>query len=464
MASLKLRVGDIIFSVDKTLLTENCEYFRALFQSGMIECQQEEIHLRGLSARGFLITLAVLGGERPILTCDDIIEAIECAAFLQVPSLAKHLINLINSNNCIVMYHTAATFGLMDLYHSSALFIRDMYSDLEEDLRCLPEELVEYILSLMPTTFVAVASHSPTNQLLQDSSRTLCYLDEEEKEWKVLTDLPVEASTSMAGVSVLDNKLYIVGGVRGVNKQVVDSCFCYNALTDSWSKFSSPQQLRYSLTLIGHGDHLYAIGGEYERRIISSVEKYQVSVDTWSFTSRLPRPAASPACAKAMGRIFVCLWKPMDTTDIYEFDVGKEEWFLATTLIREQSYGHCMVAHRDNLYVMRNGPSDDFLRCMIDCYNTTTGQWTALAGQYVNSKGALFTATVRGDSVFTVNRMLTLVYSIEENKWKPRKEMKGFPRSGSMQTFLLRLPTNSSQLTCKCILKERDHNVENVNV
>ncbi|KAL4624908.1 kelch repeat and BTB domain-containing protein 13-like [Arapaima gigas] len=441
-ACLKVGVEKRTFTVDRALLTEHCEYFRALFQSGMKECHQEEIHIRGLSASGFSIMLRVLGGERPILDGDDLVLAIESAAFLQVGLLTKHLIDITNSDNCLLMFHTAAEYGLLDLYRSTALFIRDMYRDLEGDLRCLPEELIEYIESLIPSVFVAVGTHSSctADELPHAATRTICYLDEDKKEWKVLTSLPKEASTSMAGVTVLSNKLYIVGGIYGVHKQIVEACFCYDPVGDTWSTIASPQQLRYNFTLVGHEDRLYAIGGEYERRVMSSVEAFDISTGSWSFVCHLPRPATSAACAVAMSRIFVCLWKPMETTDIYEYAPARDTWVLVTTLVRHQSYGHCMVAHRDNLYVMRNGPSDDFLRCMIDCYNVTSGQWMALPGHYANSKGALFTAVVRGDSVFTVNRTLTLEYAIEDNKWKPKSEMKGFPRSGSMWTFLLRLP------------------------
>ncbi|RXM92955.1 Kelch repeat and BTB domain-containing protein 13 [Acipenser ruthenus] len=419
MATLHVKVEDSLFAIDKVLLSENCEYFHALFESGMRECQQEEIHLLGLSARGFDIMLKVLGGERPALDCDEIIEAVECAAFLQVKSLVKHLINLVNSNNCIEMYHAAST------------------------------------------TFIAVGAYSPT--FVQDSLRSVCYLDEDSKTWKTLTDLPAEASTALAGVTVLDNKLYIVGGVYGVSKQAVELSFCYDPERNTWSHFSSPQQLRYNLTLMGHNGYLYAIGGEYDRRIISSVERYHVSTDTWSFVSPLPRPAAGAACAQAMGRMFVCLWKPIDTTDIYEYDPDRDQWLLITTLIRPQSYGHYMVAHRDNLYVMRNGPSDDFLRCMIDCFNITTLQLTVMAGQYVNSKGALFTSAVKGDSVFTVNRMLTLVYSVEEKMWKPKKEMQGYRWCGSLLTCFLRLPkTSSDDLSTDCIIHTGQQEPEDI--
>ncbi|XP_041704541.1 kelch repeat and BTB domain-containing protein 13 [Coregonus clupeaformis] len=445
IAKIKLVVEGAVFTEERDFLVESCEYFQALYRSGMKECRQEEIHLKGLCARGFLIALVVLRGERPILDADEIVEAIECAAFLQVESLAKHLMDLIDSDNCLLMYHTAATFGLMALYHAAALFIRNMYHDLEVEVRkSLPTELVAYIESLVPSTFVAVGAHSTcgVDETIHAGNRTLCYLDDDGKTWKVLTDLPPEASTSMAGVTVLDNKLYVVGGiqVRGARKYAVDSCFCYSVEADQWTMIASPKQLRYNFSLVGLDGCLYAIGGEYERTIMSSVETYEVVTGRWSFVAHLPQPVAGAACTKGMGRIFVCLWKPMETTEIYEYLPRKDQWLLVSTLIRHQSYGHAMVAHRDNLYVMRNGPQDDFLRCMMDCYNLTTGQWTALPGHFANSKGSLFTAVVRGDSAYTLNRTMTLEYAIEGKTWKPRNQMKGFPRSGSLWTFFLRLP------------------------
>ncbi|XP_028678587.1 kelch repeat and BTB domain-containing protein 13 [Erpetoichthys calabaricus] len=454
MTTLHIIVENVCFSVDRSLAVKGSEYFRALFQSGMRECQQKEISLQGLTASSFNIMLRVLRGERPLLNCEEIVEAVECAAFLQVETLEQHLSNIINSTNCLVMCHSASVYGLLNLYHTSALFIRDMYLDLKESLECMPEDVVDYIESLSPSTFVAVVAHSPSLEFLQDFSRTICYLDEDEKTWKTLTELPVDVSTFLAGITVLDNKLYIVGGVYGASKKAVEYSFCYDVDSNTWSKFSNPQQLRYNLTLTGKEGYLYAIGGEYEKTVISSVEKYDISKGTWSFCSHLPQPAAGAACAQAMSRIFLCLWKPLDTTDIYEYKPRNDSWTLITTLIRQQSYGHCMVAHRDNLYVMRNGPSDDFLRCMIDCFNITTNNWTALAGQYVNSKGALFTASVKGDWVFTVNRMLTLVYSIEENKWKPKKEMKGYPRGGSIQTCFLRLPQRKKDQFIKSVTND----------
>lgn len=440
---VRVRVEGSCFTVERDLLARNSSYFCALFQSGMIESNQDELHLKGgVCARGFLITLAVCRGEIPDLSDpDELVEAVECAAFLQVACLEQHLCNIIDSDNCLLLYKAASIFGVHALFHDAAVFLCDAFEDLKEVAETtIPEELLEYSQSLSPTSFIALGTHSPSMEMLHDSFRVVCYLDEQEEEWKHLTNLPTLCSTSMAGVAVLDNRLYIVGGVYGYGKDTVDGSFCYDPNSGVWTALPGPQQPRYDFTLLGHEGRLFAIGGEFQKRTISSAESYNVEKGEWTFIENAPRPVASAACSVARRRMFVCFWKPPDTTDIYEYIPVKNEWKLETTMIKPQSYGHCMAAHRDNLYVMRNGPCDDFLRCLMDCYNITTGQWTALPGHYINSKGALFTAMVRGDCVFTVKHMLTLVYTITGDGWKPRRQMKGFPKSGSLWTCLLRLP------------------------
>ncbi|XP_017159388.1 kelch repeat and BTB domain-containing protein 13 [Poecilia reticulata] len=447
---LKVNVNGNIFSVDRTIMADNCEYFRALFQSGMRECQQEEVQLQSVGVQGFLVLLRVLQGEQPMLNSDQIVESIECTAFLQVPALTKHMMNIISSENCLLMYHTAAVYGVWELSHHSALFIRDMYADLKEDVHALPRQMVEYLESVSPSSYMAVCSHSPSSELLHDVQRTVCYLDEEHR-WRTLTQLPLSTSTTMAGVAVLDNKLYIIGGVHDVSKRVVETGFCYNPTDDTWSTICGPQQLRYSFTLIGLEGCLYALGGKFNMKDLSSVERLQMSEGTWGFVSALPCQAASVVSAVAMNRIFICLWRGRGATDVHKYVPEDDRWLLVTTLIRQQSYGLCMVGHRDNLYMMRNGPGEDFLLCVMDCYNLTSGQWTAMSGHYSNSKGSLFTAVVKGDSVFTLSRHVTTEYRVEKTQWRRKREMEGFGRVGSIYTFQMRLPKHTVSLGDRCL-------------
>lgn len=435
-------VGGQLFQAEQGLLVEHCGFFRGLFRSGMREARAAEVRLGALSADGFRTALQVLRGQRPALAAEDeLLQAVECAAFLQAPALARFLEHSLTSDNCTLLCDAAAAFGLHDVFHSAALFIRDGARELAAGL-ALPEARA-YVAALRPSCYVALSTHTPAPGFLEDASRTMCYLDEEEDAWRTLAALPLEASTMLAGVATLGNKLYIVGGVRGASKEVVELGFCYDPDDGTWCEFPSPHQPRYDPALAGFDGCLYAIGGEFQRTPVSSVERYDPAAGCWSFVADLPQPAAGVPCTQARGRLFVCLWRPADTTTIMEYVAQTDAWQPVAELRRPQSYGHCMVAHRDNLYVVRNGPCDDFLHCAIDCLNLVTGQWTALPGQFVNSKGALFTAAVRGDTVYTVNRVSTLLYAIGGGTWPLLREKIGFPRPGSLQTFLLRLPAGA---------------------
>lgn len=224
---MQVWVDGQLFQAEQSLLVEHCGFFRGLFRSGMREARAAEVRLGALSAAGFGTALRVLRGERPALVADDeLLQAVECAAFLQAPALARFLEHSVTSDNCSLLCDAAAAFGLRDVLHSAALFIRDGSHELVAELE-LPEARA-YVAALRPSTYVAVSTHTPTPGFLEDASRTMCFLDEEEDAWRTLAALPLEASTLLAGVATLGNKLYIVGGVCGASKEVVELSFCYD--------------------------------------------------------------------------------------------------------------------------------------------------------------------------------------------------------------------------------------------
>ncbi|KAJ3608510.1 hypothetical protein NHX12_025557 [Muraenolepis orangiensis] len=454
-SSLRVRVEESWFVADRALLAAHSDFFRALFRWETAgDGRPDELRLRGgVSARGFLVMLAVCRGE-PVSLRDpeELWDAVECAAFLQTEVLTQCLCDLVDSDTCLELYAAAHVFGVRQLFCAAALHLCDAREDLWEDaLAALPEELLAHARSLSPASFVAVGTHTPTAAGTRDSSfRAVLRLDEEgEGEWRHLTHLPALCSTALAGVAVLHDRLYVVGGVHGYNKETLDGGFCYDPGADAWSTVPGPTEPRCDFTLLGHQGRLYAVGG---RRLAggettAAAEAFDVASGAWSPVRSAPRPVGSAACASARRRMFVCFWRPPDATDVYEYASGEDAWTLLTTLRRPQSYGHCMVGHGSRLYVMRNGPGDDFLRCVMDRYDLATGQWSALPGFYVNSKGALFTARVRGDSVLTVKSMLTLVYRVtERDGWRPRRQMSGFPEKGGL-TAMEKAPCGCSQPT-----------------
>ncbi|XP_078473429.1 kelch repeat and BTB domain-containing protein 13 [Lampetra fluviatilis] len=439
---LRVTVEGVVFEVNRSRMAEHCDYFGALFRSGMRECQRDELEITGcITANGFSIMLRVLDDGATPLRADDVVDAVEAAGFLQVSALVAYLSAAVDSDNCVEMLVAASEYGVERARRCAAHFVRDVLDEprFASRLSLLSEEHRLHVSALQPSRLSAVGTYSSSNAYLDDKSRTVCCLDEVHNRWEVVTALPRSASSALAGIAVLNNKLYLVGGIRGMERDPVETTFCYDPLRRVWRELAGPIQPRYNLALLAHRDRLLAIGGEHGGIKLATVESFDERAEAWSPCAPLPQAAAGAACATTLGRAFVCLWKPLDTTTISELDADGEAWRRLATLVKPHSYGHCMVAHRDNLYVIRNGPYDDFLHCAIDRYNISSAAWTTLAGQYMNSKGALFSSVVKGDRVFTLNRMIAMPYAIEAERWRPLPAFAGFPRGGTLHTFLLRL-------------------------
>uniref|UniRef100_A0A8C4QG30 Kelch repeat and BTB domain containing 13a n=1 Tax=Eptatretus burgeri TaxID=7764 RepID=A0A8C4QG30_EPTBU len=430
------------FELDRWFLASNSEYFRALFDSGMRESQGVGMELLEVTEQGFSAMLDVLYRCYPKIVEGNLEDVVHAASFLQVKALVEYLTFILSSDNCVDMLITANVYGVFELKNAAAMFIKNVIKNrrVSQDLMRLSPELMTFIRQLKPERFAAVASYCPSTPFLEDHARAVYALDEERNDWHLLTRLPPAASTALAGVAVLGGRLYIVGGIQSPKNQPVEETFRFDPQKDSWEVLNGLHQPRYNLSLLPYGNSLLAIGGRYGHQQLTTVECFQESSATWSFCPELPRAAAGAACATAMGRAFVALWKPLDVTTIYEFTVTCGGWGIVSTLSRSQSYGHCMLGHRHTLFLIRNGPSDDFLHCEIDSFCLATGVWTTLRGQYINGKGALFAATIKGDYVYAVNRVMTLPYAIESTHWMPLPALAGFPRGGTIHSFVLHSP------------------------
>uniref|UniRef100_UPI00358FBBBB LOW QUALITY PROTEIN: kelch repeat and BTB domain-containing protein 13-like n=1 Tax=Myxine glutinosa TaxID=7769 RepID=UPI00358FBBBB len=427
------------FELDRWFLASNSEYFRALFDSGMRESQDVGMELREVTEQGFSAMLDVLRRCYPKIVEGNLEDVVYTASYLQVKALVEYLRFILSSDNCVQMLIAANVYGVLELKNAAALFIRNVIknSRVSEDLMRLSPELVNFVRGLKPERFAAVASYCSSTPLLEDHSRAVYVLDEERNDWQLLTRLPPAASTMLAGVAVLGGRLYIVGGIQSPKNQPVEHTFRFDPQKDYWEVLNGLHQPRYNVSLLPYGNSLLAIGGKYGHKQLTTVECFQESSATWSLCPELPRAAAGAACATAMGRAFVALWKPLDVTTIYEFAPTRGGWDMVSTIFRSQSYGHCMLGHGHTLFLIRNGPSDDFLHCEIDSFCLATGAWTTLRGQYINGKGALFAATIKGDYVYTVNRVMTLPYAIESTHWMPLPALAGFPRGGTLHSFVL---------------------------
>jgi N-acetylneuraminic acid mutarotase len=108
-----------------------------------------------------------------------------------------------------------------------------------------------------------------------DTQDSVFKYDTEADEWSILAPMPV-ASSSRHSISVHGNLVYIVG-ILGDSNDFIS----FDPVSEVWSKFAPTLHNRSSGVSFVLAGCLYAAGG-LEPSSLSSVERYDVSSDTWT--------------------------------------------------------------------------------------------------------------------------------------------------------------------------------------
>lgn len=95
--------------------------------------------------------------------------------------------------------------------------------------------------------------------------------------WTAVAEM--SARRSGAGVGVVNNILYAVGGHDG--PLVRKSVEAYNPETNSWTQVSEMAFCRRNAGVVAHGGLLYVIGGDDGTSNLASVEVYHPESDSW---------------------------------------------------------------------------------------------------------------------------------------------------------------------------------------
>ncbi|XP_029344871.1 kelch-like protein 2 [Acyrthosiphon pisum] len=110
-------------------------------------------------------------------------------------------------------------------------------------------------------------------------------------KWTPIADMCVRRAG--AGVGVLDDVLYAVGGSEGLT--VHRSVEAYTPSTCVWSSIPDMHLCRYSAGVAVLDGLLYVVGGINEKSVLDSVEYYNPKTNTWTMVTasmNIPRSFA----------------------------------------------------------------------------------------------------------------------------------------------------------------------------
>ena len=147
--------------------------------------------------------------------------------------------------------------------------------------------------------------------------------------WTQKADMPT--ARNWLSTSVVDGKVYAIGGVtvyRGTDLATVEM---YDPVTDTWTQKADMPTPRGWLAASAVNGRIYAIGGGSGR---NKVEEYDPATDTWTEKADLPTPRAALATSVVNGKIYAIGGGPSGVTleTVEEYDPATDTWTKKTDM------------------------------------------------------------------------------------------------------------------------------------
>lgn len=102
--------------------------------------------------------------------------------------------------------------------------------------------------------------------------------------WKKITDIPCAATLRHYAVCVVQDCIYIIGGMQDYTE--TSDVFRFNTRTREWDKAASLTSTRYGMSVVVHQNKIYVIGGKSEQTL-QNFEEYDPQSNTWEVLPRI---------------------------------------------------------------------------------------------------------------------------------------------------------------------------------
>ena len=221
--------------------------------------------------------------------------------------------------------------------------------------------------------------------------------DPETDTWERKTDMPTARSN--AAVSVVDGKIYAIGGSEVKKVQMprgfthaskeLATVEMYDPITDTWTQKADMLTRKKTMSCVLDGK-IYAIGGwltTHERLRLKTVDVYDPVTDRWAKAQSMNRERCSAALSVVNGEIYAIggmSWPGVEVepalylSSVEVFNPKTNQWQDRTEMSGPKAY-HTASVIDGKIYVvggyLREGEASKFLST-VEIYNPTTDRWT----------------------------------------------------------------------------------------
>ena len=207
----------------------------------------------------------------------------------------------------------------------------------------------------------------------------------EEGTWT--TRSPMPTATSLHTASVIDGKIYVIGGTDTIYRVATDyfsTVWMYDPATDTWTQKADMSRGRGRFDSSVVDGKIYAIGGSPRADSdIAIVEMYDPTTDTWTRKADMPRARCFLSASAVNGKIYVIGGKiyPSATmvATVEEYDPAMDSWTRKADMPMPRGQHSASVVD-GKIYVI-GGATGTFgpVVSTVDVYDPATDTWTRKA-------------------------------------------------------------------------------------
>jgi N-acetylneuraminic acid mutarotase len=147
------------------------------------------------------------------------------------------------------------------------------------------------------------------------------------QSWTMETTLP-GSGLNAPTASIVNNKLYIMGGFEAVTNMPTDEVQVYNLKTHQWTKAKPLPNPRGGHVAVVLDGKIHLFGGGNSVSTLADHSEYNPATNTWHDLAPLPRSEGSPAAVVVSGKIYVIGGRSgySDFGDVYIYDPAADTW------------------------------------------------------------------------------------------------------------------------------------------
>jgi predicted secreted protein/N-acetylneuraminic acid mutarotase len=254
-----------------------------------------------------------------------------------------------------------------------------------------------------------------------------------EDTWTRKTDMPT--ARSCHSTSVVNGKIYAIGGMRNASSAPLSVVEEYDPETDTWTTKSNMPTAKISHGACAVEGKIYVIGGG--QRVLgsgsSTVQQYDPETDTWTRKANMPTARFVLSASAVNGKIYAIGGKPAHGVSplktVEEYDPTTDTWITKAGMLTAR-YGLCTCAVNGRVYAIGGDPGSYVGLRTVEEYDPITDTWTTKADML--SARAFLSVSALGGRIYAIGGVPSLTgaplsivdeYDPSTNTWIRKSDM-----------------------------------------